>query len=134
MTTSAHDAATQLIAAADEGRLEPLCSRLGVRLLGLFGSAASGGVDAADVDVAVSFAGPSRQLELIDALTELLAFDDIDLLVLDTADPVARARGLTGRGLFEAEPGLWATSQMAALAEERDTAWMRELDRRALAG
>ena len=60
------------------------------------------------------------------------AVGQIDILVLDRADPVARARGLTGVGLFEAEPGLWATTQMAALAEARDTDHLRELDLAAL--
>jgi hypothetical protein len=30
--------------------------------------------------------------------------------------------------LFEAEPGLFATRQMAALTERMDTAWLRRLD------
>lgn len=128
------EALDRLEAAAADGRIDALGERLGLRLLGVFGSAARRDPAAADLDVAVSFRGPRRLLHLVDALVQLTGFDRIDVAVLDGADPVLRARALVGIGLFEDRPGEWATSQMAALAEERDTAWLRELDRRALAG
>lgn len=66
-----------------------------------------------------------------DALLRLRDAAD-DLLDLDRAGPVARSRGMTGQGLVETEPGAWATAQMAALAEERDTVHLRELELDAL--
>ncbi|HSL56989.1 MAG TPA: hypothetical protein VK866_04030 [Acidimicrobiales bacterium] len=128
------EALDRLLEATADGRVDELGDRLGLRLLGVFGSAARRDPDAADLDVAVSFRGERHLLELIDALVQLTGFDRIDVAVLDAADPVLRARALVGMGLFEDRSGEWATSQMAALAEERDTAWLRELDRRALAG
>lgn len=122
-----------LLAATRDGRLDALCERSGVQVLGVFGSAGRAGNEPHDLDIAVSFVGPPRTLELLDALTELTGCDDIDLMVLDEADPVARAEGLVGIPLFESDAGLYAISQMAALAERRDTEWLRRLDLEALA-
>jgi hypothetical protein len=55
-------------------------------------------------------------------------FDRVDVAVLNEAGPTLRARALTGRGLYENERGAFAVAQMAALAEWRDTAWLRRLD------
>ena len=41
---------------------------------------------------------------------------------------------LSGRGLYENERGAYAVAQMAALAEWRDTAWLRRLDLQRMAG
>ncbi len=126
-------AVARLHESAEGGRLDELADRLGVRVLGVFGSASRPGPERPrDVDVAVGFRGPPRELDLLDALTELAGTDRIDLLVLDTADPLARAEGLAGVGLFEAVAGGWATEQMAAIAERFDTAHLRALDRGAL--
>jgi predicted nucleotidyltransferase len=132
--TGAAAALARLVDAAHDGRLDAICDRLGVRLLGVFGSAAQGEPAPHDLDVAVSFRHEARVLELLDVLTELTGYDHIDLAVIDGADPVLRARALVGIGLFEHAPSAWAESQIAALAEERDTAHLRELDRRVLAG
>lgn len=53
--------------------------------------------------------------------------------MIDGAEPLLRARAFTGVGLYEHERGAWAIEQMAALAEARDTAWLRRLDLQALA-
>lgn len=133
MTGSAQAALEQLRAAASDGRLDELCQRRGVRVLAAFGSATTAH-EAADLDLGVGFL-PGRQdiLGLLDDLTVLTGFDHVDLAVLDGADPVLRARALSGIGLYEHEAGAFATEQMAALAEERDTAWLRRLDLEALA-
>lgn len=124
----------RLEAAADDGELDQVCDRLGVRLLSVFGSAArDDGPAPRDLDVAVSFTGTPRVLELIDELVRITGFDAIDLAILDGAEPVLRAAALTGRPLFESEPGAFAVAQMAALAEKWDTAWLRELDLNRLA-
>ncbi|HVL03962.1 MAG TPA: hypothetical protein VM386_05955 [Acidimicrobiales bacterium] len=126
---SARVAAAELVAAGADGRLEVLCRRHRVRVLGVFGSAARPGpTDPDDVDVAVGFLqhdGPV--VALLDALVDLVACDCIDLAVVDGAEPLLRARAFAGVGLYEHERGVWATEQMAALAEARDTAWLRRL-------
>ena len=132
---SARAAAAELFAAGADGRLDALCERYRVRVLGVFGSAARPGpVEPQDVDVAVGFLEDEGQVvAVLAALIDLLACDCVDVAVVDGAEPLLRARAFSGIGLYEHERGLWATEQMAALAEARDTAWLRRLDLEALA-
>lgn len=132
--TSANEVVETLVTAAHDGRLDGICARHEVRLLGVFGSAATQEpeVEAHDVDVAVSFVGRGDLLRLLDELTVLTGFDRLDLAVIDGANPVLRAEALVGIPLFEAERGLYANEQMAALGERRDTEWLRRLDLEAL--
>lgn len=131
----ARAAADELFAAGADGRLDALCQRYRVRVLGIFGSAARPGpVDPQDVDVAVGFLEPEGPVvALLDDLVALVACDCVDLVRIDGAEPLLRARAFAGVGLYEHERGMWATEQMAALAEARDTAWLRRLDVEALA-
>lgn len=145
-----------LRAAAGDGRLDELCRRHEVRILTVFGStareslglAASGGCGGAggsagspappprDLDVAVRFEPGHRRdlLALLDELIRLTGSDDIDLLVLDDAGPVARERALVGCvALYESESGAYANAQMAAMCERMDTDWLRRLDLQAMA-
>jgi predicted nucleotidyltransferase len=129
----------RLVAAADRGEIDALGSKYDLNLLGVFGSAARRRRDPRlpmprDLDIAVSFAGPPHIVELLDDLVRITEYDKIDLAVIDHANPVLRAEALTGIGLFERSRGGWAVSQMAALAERRDTAHLRHLDLQALAG
>lgn len=127
--TTAIEAAQRLVAAVGDGTIDELCQRRRVRLLALFGSAASGTATAdSDLDVAVEWLTDGDVVELVDALTVITDFDRVDLAVLNGAGPTLRARALTGRGLYEDERGAFAVAQMAALAEWRDTAWLRRLD------
>lgn len=128
------EALERLRTAADAGELDTICERYGVRLLGAFGSAVRGDTTPADLDIAVSFLEAPDELGLLDALTELTRCDVIDLAVLDRASPVLRAEGMVGIPLYEHQPGVYAIEQMAALAERRDTEWLRRLDLDALAG
>ena len=132
--TSAGEAVGRLLAAANSGELDAICRSRGVRLLGVFGSAARPTPDRepADLDIAVSFSGAPDAIALLDELVRITGFDEIDLAVIDGASPLLRAEAMVGRPLFEAEPGLYATTQMAALAERRDTQWLRDLDLEAL--
>jgi predicted nucleotidyltransferase len=126
-----------LRSAADDGRLDALCAAHGVRLLGVFGSVVgphNPDADPHDIDVAVSLEGPPQVVPLLDELTSLTDCDTIDLVVIDGASPVLRAEAMCGLGLYENEAGLWARTQMSALAERRDTQPLRDLDLRALAG
>lgn len=123
--------------AADDGRLDALCDAYGIRLLGVFGSVVgphNPDADPHDIDVAVSLEGPPQVVPLLDELTSLTDCDAIDLVVIDGASPVLRAEAMSGLGLYENEAGLWARTQMSALAERRDTQPLRDLDLRALAG
>jgi uncharacterized protein YutE (UPF0331/DUF86 family)/predicted nucleotidyltransferase len=133
--TVATDAAQRLAAAVVDGTIDELCERRRVRLLALFGSAASATLSAtSDLDVAVEWLIDGDVVELVDALTAITRFDRVDVAVLNGANPTLRARALSGRGLYENEPGAYAVAQMAALAEWRDTARLRRLDLQRMAG
>jgi predicted nucleotidyltransferase len=126
------EAVTRLKQAADDGGLEQLCRRHGVRVLTLFGSARTDPASARDLDVAVSFGrrATSVPVELVVAeLMDLTGTDRVDVLVLDRATPTARFAGLVdGTPLYEAEAGEWACAQMAAALEFYETEWLRRLD------
>lgn len=128
MGRNAATALSRLRAAAQDGMLDEICERHHVRVLGVFGSALSSS-EPDDLDVGVGFRRRGGDvLALIDDLTALTGFDRLDVAVIDGADPVLRGRALSGLGLYECAEGVFATEQMAALAEERDTAWLRRLD------
>lgn len=121
----------RLTDAAADGRLDEVCARHAVRVLTVFGSVVRSDTEPRDVDVAVGFE-PGRRgdlLTLVDDLAVLTGSDDVDLLVLDRAGPVARERALVGcLALYESEPGAYATLQMAAMGERMDTDWLRAQD------
>lgn len=135
MGTDPRRALHRLRAAADDGRLEELCRRHGVRVLTVFGSAIRPDADARDLDVAVGFEPHSSGdvLALLDELAVLTGSDDVDLLVLGRAGPVARERALVQCvALYESEPTAYATAQVAAMGERMDTEWLRVLDLEAM--
>jgi predicted nucleotidyltransferase len=131
MGTDPRTALDRLRAAADDGRLERLCRRLGIRVMTVFGSAVRQDTAPRDLDVAVGFERdhPGDVLLVLDALGELTGSDDLDLMVLDRAGPVARERALVQCvPLYESEPSAYATAQVAAMGERMDTDWLRALD------
>ncbi len=89
----------------------------------------------ADTSVTVSQA-QRDVLSLLDAATgsdrqrpAATGSDQLDLMVLDSAGPVARERALVGcLVLSESSQGDYAPAQIAATMERLDTAWLRALD------
>jgi hypothetical protein len=73
-------------------------------------------------------------LSVTQGLSELAGGAQIDLMDLGRADPVARTQGLNGLPLFEDRRGRFAELTIAALSERMDTAWLRQLERKVLAG
>ena len=72
-------------------------------------------------------------LALLDELTVLTGSDDVDLMLLERAGPVARERALVQCvPLYESEPTAYATAQVAAMGERMDTDWLRALDLEAM--
>lgn len=109
--------------------LAGICERHGVLLLTAFGSATRPDGEPRDLDLAVLF---DRRLThrdalgLVDDLTALTGLQDLDVMGLNTAGPVARERALVGSiVLYEAVHGLLANEQIAAMLERMDTEWLR---------
>lgn len=120
--------------AAATGRLDALCDRHGIDLLVAFGSATEGADVPRDLDVAV-LAGRDTDLAALTAdLMRLIGCSTVGVTDLRRAGPVVRARAL-GPGvvpLYERQRGVFARAQMAALAQELDTRWIRDLGLEAL--
>jgi len=133
MTVDARTGLERLRLALDGGSLDADLERLGVDVMGAFGSATRANGAAADLDLGVRFSGPVRLLELIDLLVATTGFDGVDVAVIDGEHPVLDAEALCGVPLYERDRGAYAEAQMAALGHRRDTARFRALDLERLA-
>lgn len=137
--TTPRAALARLRDSAGSGELARFCLERGVRLLVAFGSATdpqrTG--QAHDLDLAVSWS-PGARGDLFGLIADLvgwLQLDEIDVVDLDRAGIVVREQALAhGTPLVEAEPGLFARLQMAAITQRMDTEWLRRLDLTLLAG
>jgi predicted nucleotidyltransferase len=123
MTTDARVALERLRGAIDAGDLDDGLERLGVSVMGAFGSAARSDSVPLDLDVGVRFDGPVHLLEVIDLLVATTGYDRIDVAVIEGEHPVLDAAALTGIPLYDREK-----SGYAALGHLRDTANFRRLD------
>jgi predicted nucleotidyltransferase len=120
----------RLRAAKDDGSLTDLCTRMGVELLTLHGSAARGEDGAQDLDLGALFASDlagRNLLDLVVAIIDLTGTDLIDVMDVRRATPTARARALAhdARVLHEARPGLATRQQMAAVTLELELGRLR---------
>ncbi|GAB3220720.1 hypothetical protein GCM10027447_05390 [Glycomyces halotolerans] len=135
--TSPSEGLARLRQAAASGRLDALCERFGLDLVVAFGSTVRGSMNPKDLDIAVSTRGGRPRLALLDlyqAFSEVTGPCDIDIMVLDRADPVARREALLGTvPLYERVPGRFAEVRMAALSQFAETTPMRELSLRLMA-
>ncbi|MBA3278923.1 MAG: nucleotidyltransferase domain-containing protein [Geodermatophilaceae bacterium] len=128
---STTSALLRIRAAAQNGELDVVCTRLGIRVLTVFGSAVRGATSPRDLDIAVLYqpGGTPDDLRTLEQLSDLAGTDQIDLLVLDRATPTARRNAVVpALPLFESEPGAFASFQMAAIGEYLETDWLRALD------
>jgi predicted nucleotidyltransferase len=137
MANSPLEALHRLQELAAAGELDLLCEEFGVEVLVVFGSVAhpARAHTANDLDVAVRFrsAAAPRLLDFIASLDALLEGTPLDVMDLRHAGVIGRFKALgAGIPLYEAEPGLWASMQSAAVLEYMDTADLRRLDRELL--
>lgn len=139
MSSSAYIALQRLEAMAVDEELGALCERHGIELLVVHGSVVDSAPlrPARDLDLAFQRRHGSETdvIALTNDLLRAVRFDDIDLMDLNRAGPVARARALAPQSLplYEAGPGAFATAQMAALTTEMETRRLRRLDLELLA-
>jgi predicted nucleotidyltransferase len=129
----------RLEALMGSGALPALLKRHRVELLVAFGSAVAprSTRPPRDLDLAVAFE-PEADGDLYRLTAELiglLQLDELDVMDIDRAQPVARDAALSRCLLvYQARPGAYATRQMTAATQRMDTAWMRRLQLDVLAG
>lgn len=122
-------ALTRMLAARDDGRLQPVLTAHGIELVVAHGSVVDPDDAPSDLDLAIGHDGRADLLKLWEDLYRLTGYETIDLLDLETAGIVARGLALGhGRPLVEAVPGTFAEQQMVALAMLWDTRWLRDLE------
>jgi len=114
--------------------LTALAREFGLRLVVRFGSTARGRARPdSDQDIAVLAARPlglSREARLVVRLEEVLGPPEVDLTVLDRADPVLLYQvARDGVPLFEAEPAGWIAFQSYAARRYDDTEKFRRAAR-----
>ena len=99
----------------------------------IFGSAREGSIrPGADIDIGVFFARMPSIDELADlrsALQDVLAFDEVDLVVLNEASPILRFEAISGRPVYTADLESRATfvSLTAREYEDEMAQWQRAL-------
>ncbi|MFN2488068.1 MAG: nucleotidyltransferase domain-containing protein [Acidimicrobiia bacterium] len=100
----------------------------GVELMAAFGSTIVEAATADDLDLAVAIREEADLYSLIADLVEMLRFDRIDVVDLETADVVLAAEAL--RSVFRSSSPIpaYTLAQMAALTERMETAYLRRLD------
>lgn len=126
--------------AVADGRLDAFCERHRLDLFVVFGSTADPDVvEPGDLDIAVRCDPTSETradvVAIADELARWLDLDVVDVVDLARADVVLRSRALGPRTvpLYEGASGAFAIAQMAAMAEEMETAPMRRRDLELLA-
>lgn len=124
--------ALDLLRGAASEDLAALCEQHGVDLLVVFGSVTDPEPlrAPADLDVAALLNPDAGDpATFVAALMAFTSCSSIDLLDLRRAGTVARARALGPEAvpLYERERGTFARLQMAALAHELETRWLRDL-------
>jgi hypothetical protein len=134
--TTPAEALRRLRDAVEDGRLEAIVHARELTLVTVFGSVVDDPANARDIDIAVA---PRRgtSLDILGVINDFLwltGSDDVDLLDLGRAGPVARLHALTyAELLYESEPGEFARAQLAATMERMDTEWFREFGLRLMA-
>lgn len=119
---------------AESGELSALCIRHNVALLVAHGSAVRPRAGAAPRDLDLAFRGrfgaSVDHVRLVNDLMDAAGVDQVDVMNLASAGPVARARALSPSSvvLHESDPGLFAEQQVYALTEEMETRRLRLLD------
>lgn len=124
--------------ALDPASLRPLFGSYPVIAAYLFGSQASGATTPlSDIDIAVLLEpdtpSPGRlQAELISDLMLVLRRSDIDVVVLNTAPPLLKARAISGRLLYCRDELARVRFEVAARRGYFDTKPLRDAQDRAL--
>jgi predicted nucleotidyltransferase len=131
MTATPQQALLRLRELADSGELDELCRAVGIDVLVAFGSVVdpTTAPHARDLDLAVVLGDGADVLRVVNVLVSRLHCDDIDVLDLARAGPVAQEQALVATmPLYERVPGSVAAIRDRAIMRRMDTAWLRRLD------
>lgn len=116
-TNDPREALERLLAARDDGRLDPVLDAHGITLVVVHGSVVDPDATPSDLDLALGHDGSVDMIRLHGDLYALTGFERFDLLDLERAGIVARAESLGhGRPSVEREGATFAEQQMIALA------------------
>jgi predicted nucleotidyltransferase len=120
--------------AFDRDALEAVSRRLGFRRVVLFGSRVTGSpppTEESDLDIAVSRSGdaPTSFWESHQALSEIFEGEKLDLVDLDTADPLFRWEIVRGGVLLWGDELDFLEFRAFAYRDFIDSADLRELER-----
>ncbi len=117
-----------------KGRLAPLFSEEGLRLVLLFGSVASGKeYPESDIDLGFLFDRPIDILTLTNRVIQLLRTDKVDVVDLRRASPLMKFSAIRhGKVLFEKKPGLFNTFQSLTFRIYFDTKKLRDAQEKAI--
>ena len=116
------------------GRLKPLFAHRDLRLILLFGSAASGRTHKkSDLDIAFLFDGPVDILDLTNTVAGLLRNDAVDVIDLRRASPLLKFSAVkNGMLLYEREPGMFNEFYSLAFRMYADTKKLRDAQAEAI--
>lgn len=114
--------------------LTPLFRDEGLRLVLLFGSAATGGAHRrSDIDLAFLFDTPADILALTNAVVRLLGADNVDVVDLRRASPLLKfSAAKHGKVLYEKTPGVFPAFYSLAFRMYDDTRKLREAKARSI--
>ncbi len=120
--------------ALDRVRLDEVCTRLGVRMLVLFGSRATGSPPPhpeSDVDLAISLVAGHRHdfWDCHAVLSDLFPGESLDLVVLNDADPLFRWEIMSDGVLLWGDPDDYLELRAFAYRDFVDSADLRALER-----
>lgn len=119
-------------------QLKKICTQYSINLLIIFGSYASDMFnEESDVDIAIMAENPYKilktQKKLVGELSRLFEYRDIDLILLNHADPLLRfiiAR--KGKLVYEKEKGFFNIFKVRAMSEHNDAQKFYKLDKQFL--
>lgn len=112
--------------------LQYLKEKYDIKLIYIFGSCAKGtNKKNSDLDIAVLLGGdyaPFKKLELIGDLIEIFKRDDVDLVVLNEANPVLRHQVIKyGKIIFEESEEVRVNFEVQTLREYMDMEYFRKV-------
>ncbi len=122
----------------DDGRLEAIATRFGVRLILQFGSSVTGKTHArSDLDLAILLDGPPLSLsehgELAHALQGLFPDQEVDLAFLNRADPLLLKKVTEACRLLYGRPAELQRLKIYAFKRYQDHRRYLDLERRFVA-